>query len=384
MNLQYTSNQIIHYELPWNPNRLEQRNGRVDRYGQPKPEVIIRTLVMDDTLEADILKVLIKKAEQIRIDYGFSPPFFGDETTIIDLIKKHKPTFKYGPQTTLLDFIGREADPFDKDNLELIKNDSFYGGLEIGLEEVQQRLNYTYDLIGKPKEIQKFVKNGLKKYGCKRKETEEGIWNIEFSDEFLRGIDLEKKVFNITFDPIIAAKNPSLNLIDFGHPIVVKLIEKIKYSSLNEKVNYGRTAVVKVEMKWPVTAIFHILARYIVDTEPKSIIEELFDAGIEIYTKEIMSEKRVAEIKNASIVQMDRSIDEIRSDIKKSVKLPNLHQIINKQTNLRCLKIEDERKQMKQKFEDDAPKEWLEGIDKISVGSTDIMAVTLYYPSLEG
>ncbi len=384
MNLQYASNQIVHYELPWNPNRLEQRNGRVDRYGQPKSKVIIRTLVMDDILEADILKVLIKKAEQIRQDYGFSPPFFGDETTIIDLIKKHKPTFKHGPQRTLLDFIGSEKDPFDRNNIELIKSDSFYGGIEIGLEEVQQRLNYTYSLIGSPEEIQKFVSSGLEKYGCKTKKTEEGIWNFEFSDEFLRGIDLEKNVFNLTFDSITAAKNPSLNLIDLGHPIVVKLIEKIKYSSLNEKERYGRTAAVKVEIKYPVTAIFHILARYIVDTEPKSIIEELFDVGIEVYDGEILSEESVEAIKNANIVIMDRTMDEIKKDIKKSVKIPNLHQMINEQTNQRCLKIIDERKQMKQKLEDEAPKEWLEGIDKISVGSTDIMAVTLYYPSLEG
>ncbi|MBM3749250.1 MAG: DEAD/DEAH box helicase, partial [Acidobacteria bacterium] len=37
INLQHAAAQIIHYELPWNPNRLEQRNGRVDRFGQRKP-----------------------------------------------------------------------------------------------------------------------------------------------------------------------------------------------------------------------------------------------------------------------------------------------------------------------------------------------------------
>jgi superfamily II DNA/RNA helicase len=41
MNLQHAANQIIHYELPWNPNRLEQRNGRIDRYGQEEDEVVI-------------------------------------------------------------------------------------------------------------------------------------------------------------------------------------------------------------------------------------------------------------------------------------------------------------------------------------------------------
>jgi len=44
-----TTAQVIHYELPWNPNRLEQRNGRVDRFGQHKPVAYVRTMVMDET-----------------------------------------------------------------------------------------------------------------------------------------------------------------------------------------------------------------------------------------------------------------------------------------------------------------------------------------------
>jgi hypothetical protein len=36
---------VLHWEIPWNPNRLEQRNGRVDRHGQRAPEVQVRHLV---------------------------------------------------------------------------------------------------------------------------------------------------------------------------------------------------------------------------------------------------------------------------------------------------------------------------------------------------
>ena len=39
INLQNHCWQLIHYEIPWNPNRMEQRNGRVDRHGQKHPEV---------------------------------------------------------------------------------------------------------------------------------------------------------------------------------------------------------------------------------------------------------------------------------------------------------------------------------------------------------
>lgn len=40
LNLQRLASNVVHYELPWNPNRLEQRNGRVDRIGQKETSLI--------------------------------------------------------------------------------------------------------------------------------------------------------------------------------------------------------------------------------------------------------------------------------------------------------------------------------------------------------
>ncbi|GAH89106.1 unnamed protein product, partial [marine sediment metagenome] len=73
VDLQFSANQLINYELTWNPNRLEQRNGRIDRFGQPKKKVYIRTFIMDNTLEMDILNLLVNKANRIKEDYGFVP-----------------------------------------------------------------------------------------------------------------------------------------------------------------------------------------------------------------------------------------------------------------------------------------------------------------------
>lgn len=72
VNLQHACAQVVHYELPWNPNRLEQRNGRVDRYGQREPIVRIRTMVTNAPLDALILKHLIEKAARIRQEFGFA------------------------------------------------------------------------------------------------------------------------------------------------------------------------------------------------------------------------------------------------------------------------------------------------------------------------
>lgn len=57
---------MINYDIPWNPVRLEQRMGRIHRYGQTHDPVIILNLVAGTTREGRVLKVLLEKLERIR------------------------------------------------------------------------------------------------------------------------------------------------------------------------------------------------------------------------------------------------------------------------------------------------------------------------------
>jgi superfamily II DNA or RNA helicase len=57
---------MINYDIPWNPARLEQRMGRVHRYGQNHDPVILINLVALDTREGDVLSTLLEKLERIK------------------------------------------------------------------------------------------------------------------------------------------------------------------------------------------------------------------------------------------------------------------------------------------------------------------------------
>jgi superfamily II DNA or RNA helicase len=57
---------MINYDVPWNPARLEQRMGRIHRYGQKHDPVVILNLVAPSTREGRVLKVLLNKLEKIR------------------------------------------------------------------------------------------------------------------------------------------------------------------------------------------------------------------------------------------------------------------------------------------------------------------------------
>ena len=73
VNLQHHFDAVVHYDLAWNPTRHDQREGRVDRFGQRRDIVKVVTVYgKDNVIDGRVLEVLIKKHRQIRKDLGIS------------------------------------------------------------------------------------------------------------------------------------------------------------------------------------------------------------------------------------------------------------------------------------------------------------------------
>jgi len=72
LNLQARCHDLIHVDLPWNPSRLEQRNGRIDRKLQPSKTVTCRYFVYTQREEDRVLDALVRKTEVIRQQLGAS------------------------------------------------------------------------------------------------------------------------------------------------------------------------------------------------------------------------------------------------------------------------------------------------------------------------
>ena len=70
LNFQRHCHDLFHFDLPWNPGRLDQRNGRIDRKLQPAEEVFCHYFVFTQRPEDRVLEVLVKKAETIREELG--------------------------------------------------------------------------------------------------------------------------------------------------------------------------------------------------------------------------------------------------------------------------------------------------------------------------
>ena len=70
LNFQRNCSDLLHFDLPWNPSRLEQRNGRIDRKLQPAAEVTCRYFFFPQRTEDHVLRVLVRKSDTIRRELG--------------------------------------------------------------------------------------------------------------------------------------------------------------------------------------------------------------------------------------------------------------------------------------------------------------------------
>ena len=74
VNLQNYCADLFHFDVPWNPSRMEQRNGRIDRKLQREAEVRCHYFVLSQRAEDRVLDVLVKKTKQIQEELGSLSP----------------------------------------------------------------------------------------------------------------------------------------------------------------------------------------------------------------------------------------------------------------------------------------------------------------------
>jgi len=170
INLQDYFTAVLHYDLPWNPNRLEQREGRVDRFGQSHPEVKAYLLYgSDNPIDGVVLKVLLRKVREIKRSTGIAMPFPEDSKSIMDAVLHSVLLNPEHTQKTLqmgLDF--GEADPIRQGEVKATKSydeaaerekvsRSIFAQHSIKANEIGKDLAQADESIGKPEDVESFV-----------------------------------------------------------------------------------------------------------------------------------------------------------------------------------------------------------------------------------
>jgi SNF2 family DNA or RNA helicase len=236
INLQFC-HLMINYDIPWNPNRLEQRMGRIHRYGQQK-DVYVFNLVSEDTREGQVLVKILDKLEEIRNALGSDKVFdvIGDVFLGKNL---YQLILEAVANARSIDDIIKELDiKVDQEYIKKIKS-------ALGESLATRHIDYTkinemaekakeYRLI--PEYVEEFFKRAFEKFGGKFSIRKDGFIRIDtvpyeirkIADDFnfkTRYGNIMKFYPKATFDKEKAFKNPDAEFISFGHPLLEALIE---------------------------------------------------------------------------------------------------------------------------------------------------------------
>jgi superfamily II DNA or RNA helicase len=247
INLQFC-HIMINYDIPWNPNRLEQRIGRIHRYGQQK-DVYIFNLVAEDTREGKVLARVFEKLEEIRNKLGSDRVFdvIGEVFEGINLYQ------------LIIDAITNAKSMEDiLKELDIKPDEEYIAKIKEALGETLATRYIDYRMIKEmaekakeyrlmPEYVEAFFKKTFVKAGGKWREVEgkfisidtvpSEIMRIVESTEFKNKV-VSKRYPKATFDKEVAFKNPNAEFISFGHPLLEALL-KWTVETFLEKVLKG-------------------------------------------------------------------------------------------------------------------------------------------------
>jgi hypothetical protein len=285
LNLHQRCHHLIHLELPFNPNRLEQRNGRIDRYGQ-RFEPIVRYLHLAGTFEENILLRLIAKWERQRralnvmpntlgitadsevvmrpLLQGFvesEPRLFDDQPVKFTLTDGDPAEGADGPVRELLEEIDRSFKTFEN----AAKSNAWLA--DAGLHADESAMTAA----GKARDagdqaasvdLARFVVDAVLRQGgkCEGKLTDRifsltlpGDWRLDLTD--VPGCDPDSRVIRLTTnkDVLIDGQKRLVGFLGRAHPLVRHTIDRVRHTSLGDGTGQtdSRAAVVKANISEP-------------------------------------------------------------------------------------------------------------------------------------
>jgi superfamily II DNA or RNA helicase len=253
INLQFC-HLMLNYDIPWNPNRLEQRMGRIHRYGQQK-EVYVFNLVAEDTREGRVLNALFDKLEEIRNALGSDKVF--------DVLSE----VLYGKSLSQI-LIDAAANARDIDDIlkeiDIEVDEEYIAEVKENLGESLATRYIDYTRIKEmaqeareqrliPEYTESFFRKAFLKAGGSLRDRADGFLAIDSipynirrladDDAFKRRYgELVRRYPRATFDKEMAFKNPDAEFISFGHPLFESIMAWIESSFSDSPLNGGTFA----------------------------------------------------------------------------------------------------------------------------------------------
>jgi superfamily II DNA or RNA helicase len=296
INLQEGFNALLHYDLPWNPNRLEQREGRIDRFGQQADTVEVALLYgSNNPIDGVVLEVLLRKAREIRKSIGISVPFPENSASVMEAVTNAillKPTVSIKQVTQQLSMFEAEEIEAEKNRVakafeEAEKREkvsrSIFAQNAIKANEIEADLKEVDEAIGDVKAVEQFIIESLRFMGVQVEIKKEGykIYATNIPQR-LRDLLTDKNEIQVSFK----SPTPSgYKYVGRNHPFAEHLAQHIINNALQSANNSAsRAAVLRSADVKQKTVLFQLRVRNVIAEQPSNkqiVAEEMWLWGYE-------------------------------------------------------------------------------------------------------
>ncbi len=309
INLQDKFNAILHYDLPWNPNRLEQREGRVDRYGQPgwidkngnhQNTIDVKVLFgQDNPIDVVVLKIIIEKIQRIQNTSGVSIALADDNRSVMDKVLKEvllnpdKAQNRFAKQIRLDFGASPKLDELDaeitneieaaREKAEKIR--SIFAHESIMPEEVKKDLHEVDEAIGDVPTLEAFVIAAAKLLGANFETIEGGyIFKKMNMDDWMAAALGQGNKIHISFQ---SPTPQGFRYIGRNHRFVEQLCHRIIANSLDKERKgnkAARASVFRTDAVNTQTTLIQFRVRNVIrelSKQHEMVLEEMFLWGYE-------------------------------------------------------------------------------------------------------
>ncbi|MGI0491368.1 helicase-related protein [Alkalinema pantanalense CENA528] len=355
VNLQEHFSAVVHYDLPWNPNRLEQREGRIDRYGQPAKEVKSFLLHGDNNpVDQAVLDVLIRKAVEIHKALGITVPVPMDSTSVSEAV--FQSLFDRADRAEQLTLFGQSVEAEQLSLIDLLEDEVSAIGLvhkrwkqavdrerasrtkfaqrAIKPVEVEQELLESDQVLGCEADVERFVVEACKRLNYPLVKQKHG-YLLKTIPVFLE-LSLGNRSRTIAFSTPLAE---GVEYIGRNHPLVEGLARYLLEEALDklEEPTAARCGLVVTDGVEKRTTLLLLRLRHVLEEKHRGaagqqlLAEECLVAGFvgppsdplwlkdEAALKLLQSVEPVADVpiayKRAEIDELLERLDELAEDL---------------------------------------------------------------------
>jgi len=261
INLQQLFDAVVHYDLSWNPTRHQQREGRVDRFGQPAE--LVHSIMMfspDSAIDGAVLDVILRKAEEIRKTTGVTVPLPDERGPVTDALMASMMLRRGGDKGQLaldlrLDDGTRAMEARWRDASENEKKSrARFAQNAMKPQEVAPEWEKAQSLLGSPADVKLFIERAMSRFGVPLEPRKSLLLaHVHALDSALKERLSQR---NMTGSVRLAMAEPAPSgtaLLTRTHPLTATLAEALVEASLDPEslsgLGIGRVGA------WPTTAV---------------------------------------------------------------------------------------------------------------------------------